>query len=380
VRLGRTFNRLAEDWKVVDPGTLAQAVVRLERTRDPEAAMADLLWGRGILWKAYWGGWMRRMEDLEGRAEKVDSPWRENLLEVISRLKFYISTLIRCRDGREAQERLEEMLSEISLRGFRVRMADPLREVYTDFRRSFRILRDDVRRKLLKYLQNLHLVDEELALTGDFLLLAKGAVEEFEKQKGVRRALDFGDILERTYRLLKESPRVLDDLSSRIKHIIVDEYQDTDLLQMRILELFSQKGVQLYLVGDPQQSIYRFRGSEVTVFKRAPRTFSLKEMTLKRNYRSRRELIEHFNSIFSHIFPTSSRGEFEITLEPMEPAGGGVEAQGEPVEAIVAVSTRAEEAREREARKIASRPGRGRPERSPLGFSPSWRRATGRGR
>ena len=355
VRLGRTFNRLAEDWKVVDPGSLAQAVVRLERTRDPEAAMADLLWGRGILWKAYWGGWMRRMEDLEGRAEKVDSPWRENLLEVISRLKFYISTLIRCRDGREAQERLEEMLSEISLRGFRVRMADPLREVYTDFRRSFRILRDDVRRKLLKYLQNLHLVDEELALTGDFLLLAKGAVEEFERQKGVRRALDFGDILERTYRLLKESPRVLDDLSSRIKHIIVDEYQDTDLLQMRILELFSQKGVQLYLVGDPQQSIYRFRGSEVTVFKRAPRTFSLKEMTLKRNYRSRRELIEHFNSIFSHIFPTSSRGEFEITLEPMEPAGGGVEAQGEPVEAIVAVSTRAEEAREREARKIASR-------------------------
>lgn len=285
----------------------------------------------------------------------MESPWREDLLEVISRLRFYISSLVRCSSGREAAERLEDMLSEISLRGFRVRRADPLWEVYTDFRSSFNRLRDDVRRKLLKYLKNLDLVEEELALTGDFLILARGAVEEFERQKGMRRALDFGDILEKTYRLLRENPRVLEDLSSRIKHIIVDEYQDTDLLQMRILELFSQKGVLLYLVGDPQQSIYRFRGSEVSVFKRAPRTFSLKEMTLKRNYRSRRELIEHFNSIFSLIFPTSPRGEFEITLEPMEPGGGEEEEQGEPVEAIVAVSTRQEEAREMEARRIASR-------------------------
>lgn len=101
-------------------------------------------------------------------------------------------------------------------------------------------------------------------------------------------------------------------LDSRIQHLLVDEFQDTSLGQLELLSRLTQEwvpgeGRTLFLVGDPMQSIYRFRDAEVGLFlqvrQRGLRNIRLEPLTLRSNFRSQSGLVTWFNQTFCEVFP-----------------------------------------------------------------------------
>ncbi|MBY0515374.1 MAG: ATP-dependent helicase [Bacteriovoracaceae bacterium] len=107
------------------------------------------------------------------------------------------------------------------------------------------------------------------------------------------QALDFSSILSRTFQLLTSDNDVLNEVRKKYKHIIVDEYQDTNPLQDQILRLISEPQNNVVVIGDDDQSLYRFRGATVTNFlefsKRVP---NCKVTKLSENRRSTPQILE----------------------------------------------------------------------------------------
>src|SRR5690606_28343391 len=105
-------------------------------------------------------------------------------------------------------------------------------------------------------------------------------------------------------------------LDTKIKHILIDEYQDTSNSQLELLEnLISQwqyqdEGKSLFLVGDPMQSIYRFREANVGIFieaqERGVKNFDLKTLSLSTNFRSELGIVDWVNNTFSKAFPKNN--------------------------------------------------------------------------
>ena len=142
-----------------------------------------------------------------------------------------------------------------------------------------------VREPLTRVLEDLQPVDEEterrhLALARAVHATAGRVIEAYQAAKAARSALDFEDLQIRARNLLRDQPRVREACRSRFRSILVDELQDTNFLQFEIVELLTEPpaprgrkpkpaGGALFAVGDPKQSIYRFRGAEVEVFEAA---------------------------------------------------------------------------------------------------------------
>lgn len=162
---------------------------------------------------------------------------------------------------------------------------------------------------------------------------ARATLEEFEFEKRRAHALEYGD-LERHAASLLEIPEVAAMLQKRFAHVFVDEFQDTNASQCRIARaLVGSKGG-LFVVGDEKQSIYRFRGADVDVF----RAFVAKlpaRRRLSRNFRSDPAVIEAVNRVCAPILPG---------YEPMKPdreageesvARVTAETDAEGIEAVV---------------------------------------------
>lgn len=130
---------------------------------------------------------------------------------------------------------------------------------------------------------------------------APRAIEEYESMKQVSNALDFGDLVRSAVDLLASKPQIRDVLHQRWTHLMVDEYQDTNNLQETFLSLLLNGDQNLLVVGDEDQAIYRFRGSNVrhilTFMDRYP-TASL--YTLGQNYRSQSRIVEAAARLVSH--------------------------------------------------------------------------------
>ncbi|MBA3298525.1 MAG: ATP-dependent helicase [Thermoleophilaceae bacterium] len=88
-----------------------------------------------------------------------------------------------------------------------------------------------------------------------------GVYADHERLLSERGALDFGDLLLRTFRLLHEKPQVRERVTSRFRHVLVDEHHDTSFAQGMVLALLCERGRQITVAGDPRQSIDRFRGA-----------------------------------------------------------------------------------------------------------------------
>lgn len=136
-----------------------------------------------------------------------------------------------------------------------------------------------------------------LEFTDDVLLLQKH-YQNFKIDHGL---MDYDDLLVNWKRLMDEVPQAREEISERYRYIMVDEYQDTNLIQAEIVRLAAYRHDNVMVVGDDSQSIYSFRGADFYNIMRFPETFSgTQVIKLEQNYRSTQPILSLTNDIISN--------------------------------------------------------------------------------
>jgi len=321
-------------------------------SRDSQTNAAEWLASRGALWP-------RMVEYLEAA-----EPWGVRFLEVLDRVK---PTVPKARDrmltvrGHWADLRastdcdrltdLVELLKD-SAKVVGTKAKDwPDDASYEAVKEAFEGLRKKIGGCIEAFTGDTADVEKTVLVARRFLNVATRAEAAYREAKQRRNACDFQDLLVRTRDLLSQD-EVLDQLRGQIKVLLLDELQDTDPIQMEIVNRLCGRDlehVRLFAVGDEKQSIYRFRGADVDLFRQLRnRVPAQARLSLTVNYRSRPGIIRFVNALFSKRLPNyeplaASRGEApEATVEFLWSL---------PAEGISKES--AEEIRTREAEAIA---------------------------
>lgn len=134
-------------------------------------------------------------------------------------------------------------------------------------------------------------------------------------------AMDFDDLLLNTLELLEEFPDIKEKYAKRFEHILVDEYQDTNIIQYRILHHLSSVHKSLFVVGDDDQSIYSFRGADIRNILEFEQDFpGAKTIFLEQNYRSKQSILDIANSVIKNnknrmkktLFSDLGKGELPL--------------------------------------------------------------------
>jgi DNA helicase II / ATP-dependent DNA helicase PcrA len=124
---------------------------------------------------------------------------------------------------------------------------------------------------------------------------------EYEKLLHQSKALDFDDLLLRTVRLLREAPAVREKWQARFQYIHVDEYQDTNRVQYELMRLLTGPKRNVCVVGDEDQSIYRWRGADVSILMSFSRDFPAAQVIkLERNYRSTQNILDAAGAVVAN--------------------------------------------------------------------------------
>ncbi|MFR4774512.1 MAG: ATP-dependent helicase [Ruminococcus sp.] len=125
--------------------------------------------------------------------------------------------------------------------------------------------------------------------------------KEYQNRLKSANALDFDDLIYKTVELLESFPEELEYYQNRFRYIMVDEYQDTNHAQFRLVQLLSQKHQNLCVVGDDDQSIYRFRGATIENILNFEKQFqNAVAIRLEQNYRSTKTILEAANDVIAH--------------------------------------------------------------------------------
>ena len=229
----------------------------------------------------------------------------------------------------EMQERLEELLGDIQglwVSTFHSACVRILRQEIEalGFSRNFTIYDDQDQERLLKVLlQELGIDEKQLKPR------AVAAAIDRAKNKGIwpdqledddyqaeqvtriyslyqerlqqANALDFGDLLMQTVRLFEEHPEVLEKYRQRFHYVLVDEFQDTNQVQYRLIHLLASGHGNLCVVGDDDQSIYRWRGAEVGNILGFERDYpGCETIRLEQNYRSTKTILDAAGAVVAH--------------------------------------------------------------------------------
>lgn len=124
---------------------------------------------------------------------------------------------------------------------------------------------------------------------------------EYQEQLYKNNALDFDDLIMKTVELFRTCPDVLDNYQERFRYIMVDEYQDTNTAQFQLVSLLASKYRNLCVVGDDDQSIYKFRGANIGNILGFEQVFEeAKVIRLEQNYRSTKNILQAANEVIQN--------------------------------------------------------------------------------
>lgn len=156
----------------------------------------------------------------------------------------------------------------------------------------------------------------------DFRLKRIGEIyKEYQKQLRGNNALDFDDLIVKTVELFQNSPEALNYYQERFKYIMVDEYQDTNQAQFKLISLLAAKYKNLCVVGDDDQSIYRFRGADIENILSFENAFpGARVIKLEENYRSTKNILNAANGVIRN-----NRGRKDKTLWTANEAGAFIQ-------------------------------------------------------
>lgn len=133
---------------------------------------------------------------------------------------------------------------------------------------------------------------------------------EYQKELKKNNALDFDDLIVKTVELFQNCPDVLEYYQDRFRYIMVDEYQDTNIVQFKLVDLLASKYRNLCVVGDDDQSIYKFRGADIENILSFEKAFpGAKVIKLEQNYRSTQNILNTANEVIRN-----NRGRKDKTL------------------------------------------------------------------
>lgn len=151
----------------------------------------------------------------------------------------------------------------------------------------------------------------ELQAMGDYQKKKIAACyKEYQRELKKSNALDFDDLLVMTVELLKSCPEVLNQYQERFRYIMVDEYQDTNTAQFELIRLLADKYRNLCVVGDDDQSIYKFRGANIRNILDYEKVYpEARVIKLEQNYRSAGNILDTANAVIRN-----NRGRKEKTL------------------------------------------------------------------
>jgi len=122
--------------------------------------------------------------------------------------------------------------------------------------------------------------------------IVKRVYVEYQKRLIASNAVDFDDLLVYTARLLEDNPTVRDKYAQRFRHVLVDEFQDTNLAQYALVRQLASFNKNIFVVGDPDQSIYAWRGADWRNVQRFEQDFpDAQTILLEQNYRSRQNIL-----------------------------------------------------------------------------------------
>lgn len=216
------------------------------------------------------------------------------------------------------------------------------------------IIREDVKRRYIKEMtenMELEIEDENEFLSGiiNEISYVKGEMislsyyhssncsdelfaqiyEGYEKRLREENLIDFDDMLVFCYELLKERKDILAMWKKKFQYILIDEFQDINKVQYEIVRMLAGKGEHLFIVGDDDQSIYRFRGARPEIMLGFEKDYpDTKKVILNTNYRCSAEIVESAEHLISHNtkrFPKNmqaARGEkVPITFRHLKDAG-----------------------------------------------------------
>ncbi len=182
----------------------------------------------------------------------------------------------------------------------------------------------------LKQAQNAARLSIRGRLTAELVGWCGGYLSAVERAKNEAGVLDFQDLLLKARDLLRDSKEVRGYFQRRFRYILVDEFQDTDPLQVDLLFLLAEKKPnshswqeaelvpgKLFLVGDPKQSIYRFRRADIEIYQAARRNILRfgEALTIKQNFRTLPGLIEWVNGAFSILI--EEQGNYQPGYEAL---------------------------------------------------------------
>lgn len=160
-----------------------------------------------------------------------------------------------------------------------------------------------------------------------------GYVEAYQKAKQERNVLDFNDLLLYARQMLVDHVEVREYFRNRYRFLLVDEFQDTDPLQAEIVFFLSEmegerpalkwsdvkvSARRLFLVGDPKQSIYRFRRADIEMYEDAKKGMgSERILTISQNFRCAPSIVRVVNKIFSELIQRSHQGDYQPEYVPL---------------------------------------------------------------
>ena len=233
-------------------------------------------------------------------------------LEAVQQVLDQISSLNQESDSQAYQEVLTRVVAISKEKNGRAlanssRKADlkPLADTYNDERKAqfakLGQLSDQI--TILDYQERYHGDTWELAKT--FQTFMSDFVEAYRERKRQENAFEFADISHYTIEILENFPQVREAYQERFHEVMVDEYQDTNHIQERMLELLSN-GHNRFMVGDIKQSIYRFRQADPQIFNEKFQRYAQnpqegKLILLKENFRSSSEVLSATNDVFARL-------------------------------------------------------------------------------
>jgi len=195
------------------------------------------------------------------------------------------------------------------------------------------------------------LQDARAAVLPPLLAALRGFILQYAEERRRQGRLEFHDLLVQARDLLRRDASVRRALKAQLSHLLIDEFQDTDPLQIEIAVLLAGSDAdspppawqeaaveegRLFFVGDPKQSIYRFRRADIALYQAVQRRFADRTVRLTQNFRSLRPVIDWVNAVFAPLLGEGAADgqapytELAARWEPPTEAGITVRILGEP--------------------------------------------------